>query len=120
MSRFTADVAKELDLKYIVDFGSGVGHIARLLSYGYGLNVCCLEKEISLIEKAKLVNNSSSFDFKLKALILCLISSELDNQIADLTARIGNGITFRRPVHLNMCLSKDCDFTELVKVTKLI
>lgn len=53
MSRFTAEVAKELALEFIVDFGSGAGHIARLLSYGYGLNVCCIEKEIPLIDKAK-------------------------------------------------------------------
>lgn len=53
MSELTADVAKKFNVKYIVDFGSGVGHLARLLAYGYKLNVCCLEKEQSLIEQAK-------------------------------------------------------------------
>lgn len=53
MSKLTADVAKKLHVKYIVDFGSGVGHLARLLVYGYKLNVCCLEKDKALIEQAK-------------------------------------------------------------------
>lgn len=53
MSQLTAAVAKANSLDYIVDFGSGAGHIARLLSYGYGYSVVCLEKEIALIDRAK-------------------------------------------------------------------
>lgn len=53
MSQLTAKIANESRVKYIVDFGSGLGHLARLLAYGYGLNVCCLEKEHTLTDQAK-------------------------------------------------------------------
>lgn len=53
MSQLTADIADDLDVKYIIDFGAGLGHLARLLAYGYGLNVCCLEKEVVLTKQAK-------------------------------------------------------------------
>lgn len=56
MSRLTAEAAKKLGIKYVVDFGAGLGHLARLLCYGYGLNVCCLEKENALIHQAKYVH----------------------------------------------------------------
>lgn len=53
MSQLTAGIANELGVQYIVDFGSGLGHLARLLAYGYGLNVCCLEKEAILTDQAE-------------------------------------------------------------------
>lgn len=53
MGQLTAKIANESGVKYIVDFGSGLGHLARLLAYGYGLNVCCLEKENALTDQAK-------------------------------------------------------------------
>lgn len=53
MGQLTANIAKELGVKYIVDFGSGLGHLARLLAYGYKLNVCCLERDTALTNQAK-------------------------------------------------------------------
>lgn len=53
MSQLSAGIASKLDVKYIVDFGSGLGHLARLLAYGHKLNVCCLEKERTLTMQAK-------------------------------------------------------------------
>lgn len=53
MSQLTAEIANKSDVKYIVDFGSGLGHLARMLAFGYGLNVCCLEKESTLTDQAK-------------------------------------------------------------------
>lgn len=53
MGQLTAEIASKLNVNYIVDFGSGLGHLARLLAYGYGLNVCCLEKENTLTDQAK-------------------------------------------------------------------
>lgn len=34
---------------------TGLGHLARMLAYGYKLEVCCLEKEQALTEQAKYV-----------------------------------------------------------------
>lgn len=53
MGHLTAKIANELNVKYIVDFGSGLGHLARFLAYVYGLNVCCLEKDTLLTDQAK-------------------------------------------------------------------
>lgn len=53
MSELTANIANEHGIKYIVDFGAGLGHLARLLTYGYRLNVCCLEMQIALTEQAR-------------------------------------------------------------------
>lgn len=53
MGQLTARIANESGVKYIVDFGSGLGHLARWLAYGHNLNVCCLEKETTLTEQAK-------------------------------------------------------------------
>lgn len=53
MSQYTAMIAKDAGVDYIVDFGAGLGHLARSLAFGYGLNVCCLEKQSDLTEQAK-------------------------------------------------------------------
>lgn len=53
MSQYTAKIAKDNSVDYIVDFGAGLGHLARSLAFGYGLNVCCLEKQPDLTEHAK-------------------------------------------------------------------
>lgn len=52
MSKVTASVARDLGIEYIIDFGSGLGHLSRTLAYGYGLNVCCLEQQTLLSEQA--------------------------------------------------------------------
>lgn len=38
---------------FVVDFGAGLGHLARLLGYGYGVQVCCVEMQRNLSEQAK-------------------------------------------------------------------
>lgn len=53
MGQLTAQIAKKFGVNYIVDFGSGLGHLARLLAYGYKLNVCCLERETAFTNQAK-------------------------------------------------------------------
>lgn len=53
MGQLTAQVADELNVKHIIDFGSGLGHLARLLTYGYNLKVCCLEQQSVLTEQAR-------------------------------------------------------------------
>lgn len=59
MSRICGKVAKELGIEYIVDFGAGLGHLSRVLTYDYGLKVCCLEQNSELTQKA-------GFDFLIK------------------------------------------------------
>ena len=52
-SKVCSEYAERLNVKYIVDFGSGMGHLARTLTYGYGLRVCCIEMQETLIETAR-------------------------------------------------------------------
>lgn len=59
MSRYTAEVAENLDVQYIVDFGAGLGHLARSLAYGYKLNVCCLEKEPEFTKQARYMKENT-------------------------------------------------------------
>jgi len=45
--------AQQLKCFFVVDVGAGKGHLSRLLSYGYGLNVCCLEAQEDLTHAAR-------------------------------------------------------------------
>lgn len=53
MALLCASTAVECQVKYILDFGAGLGHLSRVLGYRYGLNVCCLEQQKQLTEEAK-------------------------------------------------------------------
>ena len=35
------------------DIGSGCGHLARLMSYGYGMRVVCVDKEENFVKGAR-------------------------------------------------------------------
>ena len=37
----------------VVDIGGGKGHLSRLLAYGYGLDVFCIEAQSDLISSAR-------------------------------------------------------------------
>lgn len=55
MSEICSRTANECNVEYIVDFGSGLGHLSRKLAYGYKLKVCCLEQNEELTKQARLV-----------------------------------------------------------------
>lgn len=52
MAALCNSTAAKSNIKYIIDFGSGIGHLSRILGYGYGLNICCLEQQKELTEQA--------------------------------------------------------------------
>lgn len=52
MSQLTARIANDCNACYIVDFGAGLGHLARALAFDFGAKVCCLEQQSTLIEQA--------------------------------------------------------------------
>lgn len=43
LSQCCATVTKATKCQTVVDIGAGVGHLSRFLTYGYGLNLICLE-----------------------------------------------------------------------------
>ncbi|XP_026669148.1 protein RRNAD1 isoform X2 [Ceratina calcarata] len=48
-----AACAYEANCDCIVDIGSGMGHLARVLAFQYGLNVTCIEQDCILLEQAR-------------------------------------------------------------------
>lgn len=54
MAELTAATAKRCsDTKYVVDFGAGLGHLARILAFQHGIISCCLEQQEKLSSEAK-------------------------------------------------------------------
>jgi len=54
LPQVTQNSAAQVGCEYIVDIGSGLGHLGRILALHHGLRVCCLEEQICLTEKARL------------------------------------------------------------------
>ncbi|XP_026472972.1 protein RRNAD1-like isoform X1 [Ctenocephalides felis] len=92
----------ELKCEYLIDFGSGVGHLARVLAYGYNINVLCLEAQSELINQAK----------KLDKEMEITASKHLSKSFMD--SRNGS------PRYLNMTLDNNIDTEEFLKNIKLL
>ncbi|KAJ6633086.1 Methyltransferase-like protein 25B [Pseudolycoriella hygida] len=95
MAALCAKTAVDCDVKYVLDFGSGLGHLSRVLGYGYGLNVCCLEQQKELTEEAKKIDES------LQGTAQKFLDYEDIKRL-------------RRPVHLNIKLTKSTDVASLL------
>lgn len=50
-----AKTAEQCDTTIIVDFGAGLGHLARHLAYRQALKVCCIEQQAELNRQAESV-----------------------------------------------------------------
>lgn len=53
MAKLCAETAKKCETNYVVDFGAGLGHLARILAFQHGMRVCCLEQQEKLSAEAK-------------------------------------------------------------------
>lgn len=42
----------ETNCRYVIDIGSGLGHLVRMLAYGYDLHVCGIEVQEQLTKIA--------------------------------------------------------------------
>ncbi|KAK6643535.1 hypothetical protein RUM43_005045 [Polyplax serrata] len=96
-----AEIAKRLNISYIVDIGSGLGHLSRVLAYGYDLNVCSIETQIKLTTQARKLD----CEFETMA-AKYLPVSEL------------NKLKSRAPVHMNKTIKPNLDvlqFTQDIK-----
>ncbi|KAG5887848.1 hypothetical protein JTB14_005614 [Gonioctena quinquepunctata] len=56
--------AEKTDCYYIVDIGSGLGHLSRMMAFGYGLKVCTFEANEVLSQQAGQLDKD--FDSKLR------------------------------------------------------
>ena len=59
MAEITYDIASKLNVKLIVDVGSGLGHLTRVLAYGFQFTVFAIESNHELIQQARLFFKSS-------------------------------------------------------------
>ncbi|XP_055916823.1 methyltransferase-like protein 25B [Eupeodes corollae] len=80
---------------FVVDFGAGLGHLARVLGYAYGVQVCCLEMQDSLNDQARII------DSQFEVIASKFLSSEQRQH-------------FRRPVHVAMTLTSSLSPDEFV------
>ncbi|XP_003703845.2 methyltransferase-like protein 25B [Megachile rotundata] len=53
IAQVCADCAHEANCKCIVDIGAGMGHLARILAFQYGLYVTCIEQDCILLQQAR-------------------------------------------------------------------
>ncbi|CAK9830868.1 Methyltransferase-like protein 25B [Anthophora retusa] len=53
IAQVCAECACEANCKCIVDIGSGMGHLARILAFQHGLYVTCIEQDYVLLQQAR-------------------------------------------------------------------
>lgn len=98
MAKLCYSTALKTDCFYIVDVGSGLGHLSRILAYGYNFNVLSIEANEDLTQQAKKLE----FNFKKCAF------KRLDNNIGKIeyiNSRIDhdtNGKTILEVSHKNI------------------
>ncbi|KAJ8966003.1 hypothetical protein NQ314_003781 [Rhamnusium bicolor] len=97
MARICYETALKSNCFYLVDIGSGLGHLSRMLSYGYGFKVCTFEADTSL----------------------CVIAKELDNKFekALKSKSLLHKSTFKT-VHVNKRIEPDFQIEDFVKLMK--
>ncbi|KAH8254574.1 hypothetical protein KR032_011021 [Drosophila birchii] len=88
MAEICALSNRQTPVDFIVDFGAGVGHLARALGYGFGISVCCFEMQPDLNQQAR------DIDLKLESMAAKHLKTE------DISH-------FQRPVHLTQRLESD-------------
>lgn len=49
------EISKKTNTNHIVDVGAGLGHLSRVLSFSYGLKMCCIEQQPSLTQQARYI-----------------------------------------------------------------
>lgn len=52
MFQLCYEMAVKTNCYFILDVGSGLGHLSRMLSFGYGLQVCSFEAQGYLSQEA--------------------------------------------------------------------
>lgn len=96
MAVICAQSCQQNSVDFVVDFGAGLGHLARILGYGFGINVCCFEMQADLNQQAVAI------DVKLESMAVKHINaSELKH--------------FKRPVHLTQRLNSTTKPTEFIE-----
>ncbi|XP_028133872.1 methyltransferase-like protein 25B [Diabrotica virgifera virgifera] len=98
MAKLCYRLAKETNCFHIVDIGSGVGHLSRMLSYGYGIKVCTVEAVEAFTKLAESMD--SNFENALTKRNICHIKN-----------------TFKT-VHINKRITKDITVQDFLTIVQ--
>lgn len=90
-------LANETQCNYIVDVGSGLGHLSRILCYMYGFRVCALEAQEYLTTEARKLDD--------------LMKNKMKNYFDD-------SINKLRVTHLNVKVKTNCDGSDILEAVK--
>jgi len=92
LGKFSKDCMTEMKVVKMIDVGSGVGHLARYLSFAHYLQVACVDSNLDFTDSAK------KFDAQLEQSVRKLKGDVPDVPLA--------------PVHVNAYLDPDMDLQE--------
>lgn len=99
MSEICGKTAEKCGVEYVVDVGGGLGHLTRVLAFGQGKRVCCVERQESLNEQGHVLD-----DQFMRFAKKYLKPEEYD--------------ALHPPVHVNLNISTDLDGQEFVNLLK--
>ncbi|RZC33283.1 RRNAD1, partial [Asbolus verrucosus] len=97
MSKICYQSANATNCFYIVDIGSGLGHLSRILNYGYGFKVCTIEAQELLSHQAK----------------------KLDHEFEKILEKKYRGcLNYHRTVHINEKIQSNITVEEFLMIIK--
>lgn len=85
MASLCKEICLETTVDFVVDFGGGLGHLARTLGYAFNIKVCCLEMQTKLNKQAY----------------------EMDEHMEKLKRKYADNIPTQKPEHVDLCLTAD-------------
>lgn len=88
MAALCKHIHTETPVDFIVDFGAGLGHLARVLGYAYNIKVCCLEMQNELNRQGK------DMDMHIENLMQKYLEAS-ENEY------------FKTPEHVDLCLTAE-------------
>ncbi|XP_005182182.1 methyltransferase-like protein 25B [Musca domestica] len=93
MASLCKQICQENPVDFVVDFGAGLGHLARNLGYAYNIKVCCLEMQSKLNKQAY----------------------EMDENMEKLKKKYVPDIPSQKPEHVDLCLTADMNPEEFLE-----
>ncbi|XP_001360648.4 protein RRNAD1 isoform X1 [Drosophila pseudoobscura] len=92
MAEICALSCRTTPVDFVVDFGAGVGHLARILGYGFGIQVCCFEMQAELNQQAVAI----------------------DMKLESIAAKLAEASGYKRPVHLTQRLESNTEPAQFI------
>ncbi|XP_061392962.1 methyltransferase-like protein 25B [Musca vetustissima] len=92
MASLCKHICQENPVDFVVDFGAGLGHLARNLGYAFNIKVCCLEMQTKL--------NAQAY--------------EMDDNMEKLKRKYVPDIPSQKPEHVDLRLTADMSSEEFL------